>query len=49
MSKTASLLKLLMPIVSAVYGIVIIYVTALPLTSDHPTFVGEMLTWLINC
>lgn len=48
MNKAAHLLKPLMPILSTVYGIAIIYVTALPIAGDHPTFVGEMLTWLIT-
>lgn len=48
MNKTANLLKPLMPIVSAAYGMAIIYLTAQPLAGDHPTFVGEMLTWLIT-
>lgn len=48
MNKTASHLKPLMPILSAVYGIAIIYVTALPVAGDNPTFVDEFLTWLIT-
>ena len=48
MNKAASLLKPLMPILSAVYAVAIIYVTALPLAGDNPTFVDEMLTWLIT-
>lgn len=48
MSKTTCLLKSLMPILSAVYGFVVIYVTALPVSGDNPTFVGEFLTWLIT-
>lgn len=47
MNKTASHLKPLMPILSAVYGIAIIYVTALPVAGDNPTFVDESLTWLM--
>ena len=37
-----------MPIVSAGYGIGIIYCTALPVAGDNPTFVNELLTWLIS-
>ncbi len=48
MNKAASHLKPLMPILSAVYGVAIIYVTALPLAGDNPTFVDELLTWVIT-
>lgn len=48
MNKVASVLKPLVPILSAIYGIAIIYVTALPVADGHPGFVGEMLTWLIT-
>ena len=48
MNKTASLLKPLMPILSAAYGLAVIYVTALPVAGDHPSLAGEMLTWLIT-
>ena len=48
MNKAASLLKPLMPFLSALYGIAIIYVTALPLTDENPSFVSELLTWLIT-
>lgn len=48
MKQATSLLKPLMPILSAVYGFIIIYVTAQPIAGDNPTFVGEMLTWLIT-
>ena len=46
MNKVASLLKPLMPFLSATYGIALIYITALPIAGNHLTFVGEMLTWL---
>jgi hypothetical protein len=36
-----------MPILSALYGFAIIYVTALPVAGDNPTFVDESLTWLM--
>lgn len=42
------ILKPLMPILSAVYGVAVIYVTALPVADDKPTFVGELLTWLLT-
>ena len=48
MNKTASLLKPLMPILSAAYGLAVIYVTALPLADDKPSFTDEMLTWLLT-
>ena len=48
MNKTARLLKPLMPILSAVYSLAIIYLTALPIAGEHPSFVDEMLTWLIT-
>ena len=48
MNRAASHLKPLMPILSAVYGVAIIYVTALPIAGDNPTFVDELMTWLIT-
>ena len=48
MHKVIRLLKPLMPVLSAVYGVAIIYVTAQPVAGDHPSFVGELLTWLIT-
>ena len=47
MNKAASLLKSLMPVLSATYGFAIIYVTALPVAGGQ-TFVGEVLTWLVT-
>ena len=48
MNQAARFLRLLMPILSAAYGIEIIYVTALPLSGDYPGFGCELLTWLIT-
>ena len=48
MNQDARFLRLLMPILSAAYGIAIIYVTALPLSGDYPGFGCELLTWLIT-
>lgn len=48
MTKVASVLKPLIPILSAVYGVVVIVVTALPVAGDHPCLAGEMLTWMIT-
>ena len=43
MSKASQLLKPLMPILSAVYGVAIIYVAALPVGGDHPGFMFLLL------
>ena len=48
MHKTAYFLKPLMPILSAVYGYAIIYLTAQPVAGDNSGFLGELLTWLIT-
>lgn len=48
MSKVVSLFMPLMPILSAVYGLGVIYITALPVDGNLPSFVGEMLTWLMT-
>ena len=48
MKKVASLFKPLMPILSAAYGIALIYITALPVADNHSGFVGESLTWLLT-
>lgn len=48
MNKVARLFKPLMPILSAVYGLGVIYITALPADGNHPTIVGESLTWLLT-
>lgn len=48
MDKGATLIKPLIPILSAVYGLAIIYVTALPLANENPTFISELLTWMIT-
>ena len=48
MIKVANLLKPLMPILSAAYGLAIIYVTALPVAGDNPTIIGELQTWLLT-
>ena len=47
MNNAASLLKPLMPVLSAAYGFAIIYVTALPVAGGQ-TVVGEVLTWLLT-
>lgn len=48
MNKATGILKPLMPILSAIYGLAVIYVTALPIDGDNPSFVGELLTWLLT-
>ena len=48
MNKLVSLLKPLMPILAAACGTALIYVTALPLDSNSPGFVGELLSWLLT-
>lgn len=48
MTKSTSILKPLMPILSTIYGMAIIYVTALPVSVNNPDFVSELLTWLIT-
>lgn len=48
MTKSTSILKPLMPILSTIYGMAIIYVTAQPATFNIPNFVSELLTWLIT-
>ena len=48
MNQAARHLKLLIPVLSAAYGVAIIYVTALPLSGDHSGFGYELLTWLIT-
>ena len=48
MNKATGILKPLMPILSAIYGLAVIYVTALPIAGDNPSFVGELLTWLLT-
>ena len=48
MSKAGRYLRPLMPIFSVAYGVAVIYLTALPLDGDNPTFMNEALTWLIT-
>ena len=48
MSRIVTVIKPLMPILSAAYGVAIIYVTAMPVAGEHPTFLGELMTWLIT-
>ena len=48
MNKAVRLLKPLMPILSAAYGLAVIYLTALPVAGGQPSFFGEVMTWLIT-
>lgn len=48
MDKYASVLKPLMPLLAAAYGLVLIYVTALPTSGESQGVVGEALTWLFS-
>lgn len=48
MSKLASLLKILMPIIAAAYGTALIYITAWPTGSNSPLYGGELLSWLLT-
>jgi CAAX amino terminal protease family. len=48
MNKATGILKPLMPILSAIYGLAVIYVTALPIAGDNPSFASELLTWLLT-
>ena len=48
MNKFVSLLKPLMPILAAAYGMALIYVTAMPTDNDSLGFGGELLSWLLT-
>lgn len=48
MNRLDSLLKPLMPILAAAYGMALIYVTAVPIGGDSPGFGCESLSWLLT-
>jgi len=48
MNKFVSFLKPLMPILAAVFGMALIYVTAMPTGNDSLGFGGELLSWLLT-
>ncbi len=48
MNRFVSLLKPLMPILAAAYGMALIYVTAMPTDNDSLGFGGELLSWLLT-
>ena len=48
MSRIASIIKPLLPILSAVYGLALIYLTALPLADGEGAFANEAVTWILT-
>lgn len=48
MNRLPSLLKPLMPIIAAAYGVAIIFVTAMPMSGDAPSASGELLSMLLT-
>ena len=48
MSKLRNILKPLMPILAAVYGLMIIYMTALPMADGNEALGRQVLTWLLT-
>ena len=48
MNRLSGILKPFMPILAAVYGFMIIYVTAMPMANGNETLGREVLTWLLT-
>ena len=48
MSSLRNILKPLMPILAAVYGLMMIYMTALPMADGNETLGRQVLTWLLT-
>ena len=48
MSRIASIIKPLLPILSAVYGLALIYLTALPLADGEGSLANEAVTWILT-
>lgn len=48
MNKLSRVLKPLMPFLATIYGIALIYVTALPIDRNIPGIGGELLSWLLT-
>lgn len=48
MNKLGNILKPFMPIVAAVYGFMLIYVTALPMADGKETIGSEILSWILT-
>lgn len=48
MKRLSTILKPLIPILAAAYGLMLIYLTALPLADRNPSLGAEALTWLLT-
>ena len=48
MSKIATIVKPILPIISAVYGLALIYLTALPIADGGGSLAKESLTWFLT-
>ncbi len=48
MSKISSVVKALLPLLSAVYGLALIYLTALPTADGRETFAYEIVVWILT-
>lgn len=48
MSKIATIIKPLLPILSAVYGFALIYLTALPVADGEGSFAHEAVVWILT-
>lgn len=48
MSKIATIIKPLLPIISAVYGLALIYLTALPIADAEGALANEAVVWIIT-
>ena len=48
MSKITTIIKPLLPLLSAVYGLAFIYLTALPLADGEGVFANEVVSWLLT-
>ena len=48
MSRIASIIKPLLPILSAVYGLALIYLIALPLADGEGSLANEAVTWILT-
>ena len=48
MSKTATIIKPLLPLLSAVYGLALIYLTALPIADGAGALANEAVVWILT-
>lgn len=48
MNKFVHFLKPFMPILAAIYGLALIYVTALPMAEGNATFDHHVMSWLLT-